>query len=151
LVVQGNEFSIDFSTSQTSTNIRIEQISAATKVSNDIETTSSTLDEDNGVYRINANTKIVFISDKQTTPPRIDDSNSANDDDREAMAKLGGLSEQRARLASLVTLPLRQRATVSSLGIMVPRGVLLYGAPGSYSYHRLLLLWLLLLLLLQMI
>jgi AAA family ATPase len=45
-------------------------------------------------------------------------------------AAVGGLDEQRERLARLIELPLRRRDELTRLGVRAPRGVLLYGLAG---------------------
>ncbi len=49
---------------------------------------------------------------------------------------IGGCSRQLANIRELVELPLRHPQIFRSVGIPPPRGVLMYGPPGSGSYRR---------------
>jgi len=51
-------------------------------------------------------------------------------------SSIGGLEREIAALRELITLPLLQPQLFSAFGIKPPKGVLLYGPPGTGAYDR---------------
>lgn len=55
---------------------------------------------------------------------------------QETYNDVGGLSEQLREMKEAVVLPITQRAVFEAIGIQPPKGVLLYGSPGTVHTRR---------------